>query len=122
MQVLKEEVDCFRPGKRVPHCHLKAKFTGDLANIPDLECHVDVLGAREPHNEFTIDISPMLGVSDPLPPPVVQSSSSMSSHTKRVVPIFLAEGAAIYHTSDTTSMHGNLECILNHRTVQYDIV
>ena len=91
VQVKKEEVDCFRPGRAIPHCHLKAKFTGDLANIPDLECHVDVLGAREPHNVFTIDISPMLGASDPSPPPTVPSTSSAS--TKRVVHTSQNEGA-----------------------------
>ena len=79
----------------IPYCHLKAKFAGDLANIPDLECHVDVLGAREPHNEFTIDITPMLGVSDPSPPPIVPSSSSTSSsHSKRRVHTSQSEGAA----------------------------
>ena len=57
----------------------------------DLECHVDVLGAGEPHNEFTIDISPMLEASDPSPPPTVPSSSSTS--TKRMVHASQAEGA-----------------------------
>ena len=88
MQVIKEDVDSFKPDRRIiPHCHLKAKFTGDLTNIPDLECHVDVLGAREPHNEFTIDISPMLGAS---PPPTVPSTSSAS--TKRIMHTHQTEG------------------------------
>ena len=88
VQVLKEEVDCFKPGNRIPHCHLKAKFAGDLANIPDLECHVDLLGAREPYNKFTIDITP-----DPSPPPTVPSSgSASSSHSKRRVHTSQTEG------------------------------
>ena len=90
IQVKKEEVDCFRPGREIPHCHLKAKFTGDLANIPDLECHVNVLGAREPHNKFVIDISPMPGAADPSPPPVVLSTSSTS--TKRIVHTHQTDG------------------------------
>ena len=92
MQVMKEDVDSFKPDRRIiPHCHFKAKFTGDLTNIPDLECHVDVLGVREPHNEFTIDISPMLGASDPSPPPTIPSTISAS--TKRVVHTSQSEGA-----------------------------
>ena len=92
VQVLKEDVDSFKPKRRaIPHCHFKAKFTGDLANIPDLECLVEVLGARKPHNKFTIDISPMLEAADPSPPSTVPSSSSTS--TKRMVHGSEAEGA-----------------------------
>ena len=50
--------------KRIPHCHLKAKFSGDLTAIPDLECDIDVLGARQPHNKFVIDSTPSVEVSD----------------------------------------------------------
>ena len=86
--MLKKDVDSFEADRRIiPHCHLKAKFTGDLTNIPDLECHVDVLGAREPHNEFTIDISPMPGAS---PPPRIPSTSSAS--TKRIMHTHQSEG------------------------------
>ena len=97
VQVKKEEVDCFRPGREIPHCHLKAKFTGDLANIPDLECHVDVLGAREPHNKFVIDISPMPGAPDPSPPHMVPSTSS-----KRAARTSESEGA--YRTSKNSAL------------------
>ena len=90
--MLKKDVDSFEADRRIiPHCHLKAKFTGDVANIPDLECHVDMLGAREPHNEFTIDIIPNPGSADPSPPPTVLSTSSAS--TKRVMHSSQTEGA-----------------------------
>ena len=47
--------------KRVPHCHLKAKFSGDLTAIPDLECDIAVLGS---HNRFVIYFAPSVEVSD----------------------------------------------------------
>ena len=42
----------------VPHSHFRAKFQGDISSITDLECDVDVVGAKHPHNKFAIDISP----------------------------------------------------------------
>lgn len=58
MQVRKQDVDTFTPGEtsRVPYSHFKAKHHG--ANLSDLECNVDVVGAKHPYNQFAIDISP----------------------------------------------------------------
>ena len=61
-------------GKRIPHCHFKAKFSGDLSAIPDLECDIDVLGS---HKKFVIDFTPSVGASDY--PPGVQLSSVPTS-------------------------------------------
>ena len=58
---------------------LKAKFSGDLTAIPDLECDIDVLGARQPHNKFVIVFTPLVEASDYLPgfqPPSIPTSSS----------------------------------------------
>ena len=77
--MLRDEVDSFMPGKRIPHCHLKAKFSGDLTAIPDLECDIDVLGARQPHNKFAIDFTPSVEAADYPPgfqPPSIPASSS----------------------------------------------
>ena len=63
----------------IPHCHLKAKFSGDLSAIPDLECDIDVLGARQLHNNFVIDFTPSVEASDYQPgvqPPSIPASSS----------------------------------------------
>ena len=59
-QINKRDVDQFVPGitSWIPYSHFKAKFLGDITPIPDLECVVNVVGAREPHNKFTVDIIP----------------------------------------------------------------
>ena len=59
--MFRDEVDSFMSGKRIPHCHLKAKFSGDLSAIPDLECDIDVLGA---HKKFVMYFAPSVEVSD----------------------------------------------------------
>ena len=61
IQEFRDEVDSFMAGKRIPHCHLKAKFSGDLTAIPDLECDIDVLGS---HNRSVIYFAPSVEVSD----------------------------------------------------------
>ena len=60
IKVKKKDVDQFVPGKTswIPYSHFKAKFSGDLSSLCDLECVVDVVGAREPNNKFNIDITP----------------------------------------------------------------
>ena len=59
-QVRKDDVDSFSLNETswIPHSHFKAKFQGDVSTVADLECEVEVVGARKPHNQFTIDISP----------------------------------------------------------------
>ena len=53
-------MDLFVPGETswIPYSHFKAKFLGDVTSIPDLEGVVNVVGAKEPHNKFTVDITP----------------------------------------------------------------
>ena len=61
LQVRKEDVDTFSilSGRSwIPHSHFKATYFGDSSAIHDLECAVDIIGARQPHNTLTIDISP----------------------------------------------------------------
>ena len=60
IKVKKKYVDRFDTDKTswIPHSHFKAKFSGDLSSLCDLECVVDVVGAREPNNKFNIDITP----------------------------------------------------------------
>ena len=57
---MKRDVDCFIPGQTswIPCTKFKAKFSDDLSHICDLECDVDIIGAKQPHNKFVIDISP----------------------------------------------------------------
>lgn len=40
----------------IPHSFFKAKHSGD--HVPTLECKIDLLGAKHPYNQFTVDISP----------------------------------------------------------------
>ena len=42
----------------IPHSHFKATYVGDSSAVHDLECAVDIIGAKPPHNTLTIDISP----------------------------------------------------------------
>ena len=43
----------------IPHSHHRAKFLGIASDaVCDLECNVDIIGAKQPHNKLTIDISP----------------------------------------------------------------
>ena len=56
----REDVDSFTHSETswIPYSHFRAKFHGDISSITDLECDVDVVGAKKPHNKFAIDISP----------------------------------------------------------------
>ena len=61
MQVRKEDVDCFTLSESswIPYSHFKAKYNiEDSSTVDDLECSVDIMGAKHPHNTLTIDISP----------------------------------------------------------------
>lgn len=54
----KNIVDDFKKGKRIPHCQLKAKISHHQTTdyvFPDLECDIDIIGAKQPHNTFCID-------------------------------------------------------------------
>ena len=56
---MKKDVDKYKPGKRIPSCHLIAKMSKRKKNtFPDLICHVKLLGARSPRDEFIIYICP----------------------------------------------------------------
>ena len=54
-QVKKENVDSYKPGKRIPRCELFAKFKPETRPIPDLEYRVQLIGAKEPYNTFHIE-------------------------------------------------------------------
>ena len=56
----REDVDSFTHNETswIPYSQFKAKFNGDISSVTDLECDVDVIGAKYPHNNFGIDISP----------------------------------------------------------------
>ena len=54
-QIEKREVDSFKEGKRIPSCQLMVKC--DSEQVTDLELQpVNLKGAREPYNIFTINI------------------------------------------------------------------
>ena len=54
-QIEKKEVDSFKEGKRIPSCQLMVKC--DSEQVTDLELQpVNLKGAREPYNIFTINI------------------------------------------------------------------
>ena len=81
---MKKDVDQFVPGKTswIPYSHFKAKFCGDLTTISDLECVINVIGAREPHNKFTIDIIP----NNSMPLPYDQLNLTPVSYTHLTLP------------------------------------
>ena len=61
----KKVVDSFTPGKTswIPHSQFKAILSRKtMDDIPALECEVDLIGAKEPHNKFTVDIRPSPGI------------------------------------------------------------
>ena len=65
LQVAKKAVDKFTPGKTswIPYSQFKAILSGNITDtIPALECEVDLIGAKEPYNKFTIDIRPSPGM------------------------------------------------------------
>ena len=46
-------VDSFEPGTLIPHCELSADFESEFKVAP-LRYQVKLLGAKKPHNMFTI--------------------------------------------------------------------
>ena len=52
----KNEVDCYLPGKRIPHCALEAHPIGD--SVTRLVHRVNILGAKPPRNMFMLSYSP----------------------------------------------------------------
>ena len=53
---MKRHVDKFEPGKMIPKCQLSADFIKPIGDekIPMLLHHVNLIGAKEPHNTFVI--------------------------------------------------------------------
>ena len=57
---MKTHVDSFTPGETawIPHSQFVAKFAGDAStNVPALQCAIDMMGAKMPHNKVKLDIS-----------------------------------------------------------------
>ncbi len=47
----------FKPGQRIPYCHLKAEMTNKRKkSAPKLLHQVKLLGAKHPYNIITIDL------------------------------------------------------------------
>ena len=61
----KIDVDSFTPGRTswIPYCHLRAKFNGDLKNIPDLERSIKLDGTTD-EVTLRIDYSPSIPNAD----------------------------------------------------------
>lgn len=53
-------MDTYLPSETswIPYSQFRARFHGDATNVSELQCDVDVIGAKHPHNQFAIDISP----------------------------------------------------------------
>ncbi len=52
-------VDQFKPGQRIPHCHLKAEVTANhKMSAPKLFHRVKLVGAKVPYNIVTIFLDP----------------------------------------------------------------
>ena len=60
--MFKKDVDAFSQDKMVPHCHYKAKTSGNLATVPDLECEIDIVGSKG-SRKFQIDFTPFEGIN-----------------------------------------------------------
>ena len=59
IQVTKEQVDYFKPGRRIPCCQMRATHppVGD-DQTPELTHRVQLKGARQPFNSLTISFIP----------------------------------------------------------------
>ncbi len=54
---MKTTVDQFKPGQRIPHCHLKAEVTSNHEmSAPKLFHQVKLVGAKLPYNIVTINL------------------------------------------------------------------
>ena len=59
--MIKKHVDQFKPGQRIPHCHLKAEVTSKhKKTVSKLFHQVRLVGAKEPFNVVTFDLDPQL--------------------------------------------------------------
>ena len=61
----KKTIDSFAPGRTswIPYSQFKAIMSRKtMDDIPALECEVDLIGAKKPHNRFTVDIRPSPGI------------------------------------------------------------
>ena len=96
---MKRHVDNYQPGRRIPTCQLDAEYelrSTDTKPVP-LRYKVMLLGAKGPHNKFTITIRPpMAGARYGAHHLAVgQSSSSTSSGTKRSLEVDQSEGTDV---------------------------
>ena len=83
LQVMKRHVDNYQPGRRIPSCQLDAQYelsSTDSKPVP-LRYRVKLLGAKKPHNMFTITIRPPSAGTHHFATGL--SSSSSSSASKR---------------------------------------
>ncbi len=56
---MKTTVDQFKPGQKIPHCHLKAEVTSNhKMPAPKLFHQVKLVGAKDPYNTVTISLDP----------------------------------------------------------------
>ena len=53
---MKKHVDQFKPGQRIPYCHLNAEMANKSA--PKLFHQVKLVGAKDPYNIITINLDP----------------------------------------------------------------
>ena len=60
LQVTKDEVDRFLPGKRIPHCELAAHSIGEP--VTRLVYQLVLGGAKPPRNKFTLSYMPPTGI------------------------------------------------------------
>ena len=95
LQVTKKYVDNYQPGKWIPSCQLSADIEYDSAEIKvvPFRYRVKLLGAKEPHNTFTIKPPPSSvkhGVAHH------SSSSSVSLPTKRSLTPPPTEGTKLH--------------------------
>ena len=60
IQIKRKDVDKYEPPKVIPNCPLLASFDakGKGACIPMFLYHVNLIGAREPHNMVVINCKP----------------------------------------------------------------
>ncbi|XP_064402405.1 uncharacterized protein LOC135348156 [Halichondria panicea] len=57
--VIKKHVDQFKPGQRIPYCHLNAEMTNKRKkSAPKLFLQVKLVGAKDPYNIITINLDP----------------------------------------------------------------
>ncbi len=58
VQIQKEEVDDYRPGRGIPSCHLLARIMDQSTTAEPLQHTITLEGANPPNTFFTIFIDP----------------------------------------------------------------